>query len=96
MVQFYGLTKKIKLVGDALEATGLFYYNEKIYVTGWQYGGNGSIWTMNKDGSDQTHIGIQRVNYQKDKESLFIMVIYMLEVILIKVPVIGKMETKPT
>ena len=23
--------KKIKLIGDALEATGLFYYNEKIY-----------------------------------------------------------------
>ena len=51
--------KKIKLIGNALEATGLFYYNEKIYVTGWQYGGNGSIWTMNKDGSDQTHIELE-------------------------------------
>ena len=51
--------KKIKLIGDALEATGLFYYNEKIYVTGWQYGGNGSVWTMNKDGSNQTHIELE-------------------------------------
>ena len=51
--------KKIKLIGDALEATGLFYLNEKIYVTGWKYGGNGSIWTMNKDGSDQTYIELE-------------------------------------
>ena len=51
--------KKIKLIGDALEATGLSYYKEKIYVTGWQYGGNGSIWTMDKDGSNQTHIELE-------------------------------------
>ena len=51
--------KKIKLIGDALEATGLFYYNEKIYVTGWQYGGNGGVWTMNKDGSNQTFIELE-------------------------------------
>ena len=37
--------KKIKLIGNALEATGLFYHDEKIYVTGWQYGGSGSVWS---------------------------------------------------
>ena len=51
--------KKVKLIGNALEATGLFYHDEKIYVTGWKYGGNGSIWTLNKDGSDQTHTELE-------------------------------------
>ena len=51
--------KKVKLIGNALEATGLFYHDEKIYVTGWKYGGNGSIWVLNKDGSDQTHTELE-------------------------------------
>ena len=51
--------KKVKLIGNALEATGLFYHDEKIYVTGWKYGGNGSIWALNKDGSDQTHTELE-------------------------------------
>ena len=38
--------KKILLLNDALEATGLFYSDNKIYVTGWTYGGKGSVWTM--------------------------------------------------
>ena len=73
----------------------MFYYNEKIYVTGWQYGGNGSIWTMNKDGSDQTHIELEG-KLSEGQRILVHIVIFMLEVILTKVPVIGKMETKPT
>ena len=28
---------KITLMGDSDEATGLFFQNEKIYVTGWKY-----------------------------------------------------------
>ena len=51
--------KKVKLIGNALEATGLFYHDGKIYVTGWKYGGNGSIWALNKDGSDQTHTELE-------------------------------------
>lgn len=46
--------KKIKLIGDATEATGLFHQNNKIYVTGWAYGGKGSVWAMDLDGSNQT------------------------------------------
>ena len=42
--------KKILLLNDALEATGLFYSDNKIYVTGWTYGGKGSVWTMDLDG----------------------------------------------
>ena len=34
---------KITLIGDSDEATGLFFHKEKIYVTGWKYGGSGSI-----------------------------------------------------
>ena len=37
-----------------------------------------------------------RENFLKGKEFLSIMMTFMLEVILIKVPVIGKMETKLT
>ena len=81
--------KNIKLIGDALEATGLFYYNERIYVTGWQYGGNGSVWTMNKDGSDQTHIELEG-KYSEGQRILVHNDISMLEVIMIKVHVIGK------
>ena len=51
--------KKIKLIGNALEATGLFYHDEKIYVTGWQYGGSGSVWSLNKDGSNQTQTKLE-------------------------------------
>ena len=51
--------KKIKLIGNALEATGLFYNDEKIYVTGWQYGGSGSIWSLNIDGSNQTQTKLE-------------------------------------
>lgn len=51
--------KKIKLIGDALEATGIFYNNEIIYVTGWKYGGNGSLWTLNLDGTGQTHTELE-------------------------------------
>ena len=46
--------KKIKLIGDATEATGLFHQNNKIYLTGWAYGGKGSVWAMDLDGSNQT------------------------------------------
>ena len=46
--------KKILLLNDALEATGLFYQDNKIYVTGWTYGGKGSVWIMDLDGSNQT------------------------------------------
>ena len=31
---------KIILSGDSDEATGLFFQNDKIYVTGWKYGGS--------------------------------------------------------
>jgi hypothetical protein len=44
---------KIKLIGNALEATGLFHQSNKIYVTGWTYGGTGSVWVMDMDGSNQ-------------------------------------------
>jgi phage gp45-like len=46
--------KKVLLLNDALEATGLFYQDNKIYVTGWTYGGKGSVWVMDLDGSNQT------------------------------------------
>lgn len=45
--------KKIILIGNALEATGLYQLNSKIYVTGWEYGGQGSVWVMDMDGSNQ-------------------------------------------
>ena len=45
--------KKIILIGNALEATGLYQLNSKIYVTGWEYGGQGSVWVMDLDGSNQ-------------------------------------------
>ena len=51
--------KKVKLIGNALEATGLFYHDKKIYVTGWKYGGSGSMWTLNTDGSSQTHTELE-------------------------------------
>ena len=50
---------KITLIGDSDEATGLFFHNEKIYVTGWKYGGTGSIWSLNLDGTDQTLIELE-------------------------------------
>ena len=50
---------KIILIGDSDEATGLFFHNEKIYVTGWKYGGTGSIWSLNFDGTDQTLIELE-------------------------------------
>ena len=50
---------KITLIGDSDEATGLFFQNEKIYVTGWKYGGAGSIWSLNLDGTDQTLIKLE-------------------------------------
>ena len=46
--------KKIILMGDATDAMGLFYDNNKIYVTGWKYGGSAMVWTMDIDGSNQT------------------------------------------
>ena len=50
---------KITLMGDSDEATGLFFQNEKIYVTGWKYGGAGSIWSLNLDGTDQKLIELE-------------------------------------
>ena len=50
---------KITLIGDSDEATGLFFHKEKIYVTGWKYGGSGSIWSLNLDGTDQTLIELE-------------------------------------
>tara|TARA_A100001015_G_scaffold219570_1_gene247030 strand:+ start:34078 stop:34947 length:870 start_codon:yes stop_codon:yes gene_type:complete len=50
---------KITLMGDSDEATGLFFQNEKIYVTGWKYGGAGSIWSLNLEGTDQTLIELE-------------------------------------
>ena len=50
---------KIILSGDSDEATGLFFHNDKIYVTGWKYGGSGSIWSLNLDGTDQTLIELE-------------------------------------
>ena len=50
---------KIILIGDSDEATGLFFHKEKIYVTGWKYGGSGSIWSLNLDGTDQTLIELE-------------------------------------
>ena len=51
--------KKIKLIGNATEATGLSHQNNKIYVTGWTYGGTGSVWVMDLDGSNQTQTELQ-------------------------------------
>ena len=51
--------KKIKLIGDASEATGLFCHDKIIYVTGWRYGGKGSLWSLNLDGSGQTHTELE-------------------------------------
>ena len=51
--------KKVKLIGDALEATGLFHQNNKIYVTGWTYGATGSVWVMDLDGSNQTQTELE-------------------------------------
>ena len=50
---------KIKLIGNALEATGLFHQNNKIYVTGWTYGGTGSVWVMDMDGSNQSQTQLE-------------------------------------
>ena len=41
-----------KIVLGEGEATGLYQKNSKIYITGWEYGGQGSVWSMNLDGSD--------------------------------------------
>ena len=46
--------KKIVLMGDATDAMGLFYDNNKVYITGWKYGGTAFVWTMDIDGSNQT------------------------------------------
>ncbi len=46
--------KKIVLMGDATDAMGLFYDNNKVYITGWKYGGTALVWTMDPDGGNQT------------------------------------------
>ncbi len=46
--------KKIVLNGNATDAMGLFYDNNKVYITGWKYGGTAFVWTMDPDGSNQT------------------------------------------
>ena len=51
--------KKIVLLGGGGEATGLYQLNSKIYVTGWEYGGQGSVWIMDLDGSNQTRTELE-------------------------------------
>ena len=51
--------KKIVLIGGGGEATGLYQLNRKIYVTGWEFGGQGSVWVMDLDGSNQTRTELE-------------------------------------
>ena len=51
--------KKVVLIGNEGEATGLYQLNSKIYVTGWAYGEKGSIWSMDLDGTNQKRVDLE-------------------------------------
>ena len=48
------INDKMVVLGEG-EATGVYQLDNKIYITGWKYGGQGSVWRINIDGSELEH-----------------------------------------